>query len=239
MAPSISDRPLCIIPARRGSRRFPGKHLAKLAGKPLVLYAIEAAQASGVFAELCVSSDDEDVLDLARAARVPHVLRRPPALAADDVPVKDVCAHLLREFAGRGVRYRSFGVLLATCPFRTAGDLQAAYALFLREDAGVCMSLAPYVRAPQRAVWMPEGRVQPYFGHRYMVRTQLLDPLYYHDGSIIFAKTEPFLAHPEFYGDTAVGYLVPADRAVDIDAPMDLAWAEFLMARAGEAVKAA
>ena len=68
-------------------------------------------------------------------------------------------------------------------------------------------------------------------GLRYMKQTQLLETLYYHDGSVIFAKTEAFLREGEFYGTKVVPYFMPPERAVDIDSLLDLAWAEFLLSR--------
>jgi CMP-N-acetylneuraminic acid synthetase len=226
----MPSNPLCIIPARGGSKRLPRKNIALLAGKPLLAYAIEAALDSGVFDQVCVSSEDDEILEVARAHGAHLALKRPPELASDSVQVRHVCAYLLEDFAAQGQAYTEFAVLLATNPFRTAQDIKAAYEVFKREDANYVMSLVPYPHPPQRAVWAPHGYVKPYFGLQYMKQTQLLDTLYRHDGSVIFAKSEVFLTEKEFYGTKVVPYFIPLERSVDIDHPQDLAWAEFLLA---------
>ena len=225
----MPDRPLCIIPARGGSKRFPRKNIALLAGKPLLAYAIEVAIGSAIFDLVCVSSEDEEILEVARSYGVLRALKRPPDLATDGVQIKHVCKYLLEYFAAEGSEYAEFAVLQTVNPFRTSEDLKAAYEIFQREDANYVMSLVPYAHPPQRAVWVQDGYVTPYFGLQYMKQTQLLDTLYRHDSSIIFAKTTAFLKEGEFYGTKVVPYFSQHKKSVDIDNPLDLAWAEFLM----------
>lgn len=229
---SVRNRPLCLIPARGGSQRLPRKNIALLAGKPLLAYAIEVARESHVFDTICVSSEDEEILEVAHEYGADHVLQRPAELATETVQVKQVCVYLLEHFAAQGRAYAEFAVLLPTNPLRAAYDIQAAYELFKREDANVCMSLVSYAHPPQRAVWVPHRYVEPYFGLRHMQPTQLLDQTFRHDGSILFAKSEAFLREQEFYGSKVVPYFMPAERSVDIDSAFDLAWAEFLLSRA-------
>lgn len=226
---STSNKPLCIIPARGGSKRFPRKNIALLAGKPLLAYAIEVALESGIFDQICVSSEDEEILKIARTYGTILALKRPEELATDTAQVKHVCAYLLKDFAAQGLIYADFAVLLATNPFRTAQDICDAYQTFKRKKANYLMSLVPYSHPPQRAVWVPDGYVESYFGFQNIKQTQLLDTLYRHDGSIILARSEVFIKVGEFYGPKVVPYYIPAERSVDIDNPLDLAWAEFLL----------
>lgn len=227
----MTDKPLCIIPARGGSKRLPRKNIALLAEKPLLAYAIEAALDSHVFDVVCVSSEDDEILDVARGCGAHLALKRLPELATDTAQVKHVCAHLLEHFAAQGQAYPEFAVLLVTSPLRMSQDIKAAYKIFKREDANYVMSLVPYSYPPQQAVSVSNGYARPYFGLEYMKQAQLLDTLYRHDGSIIFAKSEVFLKEKEFYGTKVVPYFIPIERSVDIDSSLDLAWAEFLLSR--------
>ncbi len=227
----MSDRPVCIIPARGGSKRLPRKNLAMLDGKPLLAYAIEAATESNVFDRVCVSSEDDEILEVAREYGAHLAPKRPPELATDTAQVRHVCAYLLELFASQGQVYAEFAVLLVTNPFRTAQDIQTAYEVFRQADANYLISLVPYSHPPQRAVWVSNGYVEPYFGLEYMRQTQLLDTLYRHDGSVIFGRSEVFLEEKEFYGTKVVPYFIPQERSVDIDNSLDLAWAEFLISR--------
>ena len=229
---SSTDKPLCIIPARGGSKRFPRKNIALLAGKSLLSYAIESALESKIFSEICVSSDDEEILGVAKDYENILALKRPQELATDSAQVKDVCLYLLEYFADLGNVYAEFAVLLTTNPFRTAKDIQGAYDIFKRLDANYVMSLLPYSHPPQRAVWAPDGAIEPYFGSKYMKQTQLLDRVYRHDGSVIFGKTEAFLREREFYGTKVEPFYMSPEKSVDIDSPLDLAWAKFLISHA-------
>lgn len=228
-------RPLCIIPARGGSKRLPRKNIAPLLGKPLLAYALDAALESGLFELVCVSSEDEEILDAARRYGAQAALSRPQELAGDKAQVKQVCVQVLEYFRDQGSAFTEFGVLLTTNPLRTAGDLVKAYRVFRDSGANYVMSLVPYAHPPQRAVWAPDSYVEPYFGLQYMKQTQLLDPLYRHDGSIIFAKSAVFLQEKEFYGSRVAPFFINPDHSVDIDNAQDLAWAEFLLTRRTEA----
>jgi CMP-N-acetylneuraminic acid synthetase len=230
---SMAGKVICIIPARGGSKRLPRKNIVLLEGKPLLAYAIEEALKSKVFDMVCVSSEDDEILEVARAYGAHLTLKRSQELAADTAQVKHVCKHLLEHFAAQGSAYPEFAVLLTTNPFRTSEDIKAAYEIFKREDANYVMSLVRYSHPPQRAVCVTNGYVKPYFGLNYMKQTQFLETLYRHDGSVIFGKTEVFLQEGEFYGAKVVPYFIPAERSVDIDSPLDLAWAEFLVSYYG------
>jgi len=228
----MSSKVLCIIPARGGSKRLPRKNLALLAGKPLLVYTIEEALKSQVFDLVCVSSEDEEILEVARKSGCHLALKRPLELAGDSVQVKQVCKYLLEYFSVQGKGYTEFALLLATSALRKSEDIKAAYDIFKREDANYVMSIVPFSHPPQQAVWVTDGYVKPYFGLKYMKQAQLLEPLYIEDGSVTFARTEAFLREGDFYGSKVVPYYIPAERSVDIDSRLDLEWAEFLLTRA-------
>lgn len=225
------ERPIAIIPARGGSKRFPRKNIALLLGKPLLAYAIEAALESDIFSSVCVSSEDDEILSIANRYGAQMVLKRPDALATDKAPLKELCAYLIESFKKQGINYDEFGLLLTTNPLRTANDIRVAYEKFKNSDANFCMSLVRFSHPPQRAVQIRSGYIEPYFGNNYMKQTQLLEPLYRHDGSFIFAKSKAFMKRKEFYTDKLLPFIIPENRSVDIDEPMDLEWAEFLIRR--------
>jgi len=222
-------KPLCIIPARGGSKRFPRKNIALLAGKPLLGWAVEAAKNSGVFDAVLVSSEEEEILALGRGFGADVTVKRPAQLADDNTQLKTVCKYILENLASEGKVYKEFALLLTTNPLRSALDIKRAYEIFTQSDADFLMSLVQLTHPPQRAVMIEQGYVAPYFGLENMKQAQLLPPLYRHDGSFIFARTEPYLKAGEFYGRKVLPYIIPAERSVDIDSPLDLKWAEFLL----------
>lgn len=227
----LFHRPLCVIPARGGSKRIPRKNLVRLAGKPLLAYAIEAARDSRLFERICVSSEDEEILAAAREHGCHDALLRSADAATDAADIKDVCLHVLDQYAERELEFTEFAVLLPTSPLRTADDIRSAYAVFKQHDAPFLFSVVQFAHPPQRALALRDGMLQPAFGAEQMRNCQLLEPLYRHDGSVVFAKTAEFLAHQTFFAPGVVPYPMPQQRSIDIDNPLDLEWAEFLLAR--------
>jgi CMP-N-acetylneuraminic acid synthetase len=190
---------------------------------------VAVARSSGIFASVCVSSDDDEVLAVAREYGADRVLRRTAALADDRAQVKDVCRQVLDELAADGATFDTFAVLLATSPLRTEDDLRTARRLLEQSGADSCMSVVAWAHPPQRALSIASGKVSPHFGGEQMQPAQALEPLYRHDGTIILSRTAAFVREPRFYGPNVVPYIVPPERSVDIDSPIDLAWAEFLV----------
>lgn len=224
-------KPLCIIPARGGSKRLPGKNIAQVAGKPLLAYAIKSSLDSGIFDCVCVSSDDNEILRVARESGADSALKRPAELSDDKAQVKNVCAFLIEQFIQKGRVYTEFAVVIPNNPLRSAQDIRDAYELFKIENANYLMSLVPFSHPPQRAVWAPKKYIRPYFDVKYMKQAQSLDKLYRHDGTIIIAKTKAFLREKDFYGSKVIPYFTPKERSLDIDTQLDLDWAEFIFSK--------
>ena len=225
------DKPLCIIPARGGSKRLPHKNIALLRGKPLLCYAIEAAIESGVFSMICVSSDDDDTLKIAGGYDGVQLIHRSSELSTDKARVVDVCLELLRNFQKDDVHFKEFAVLLATSPLRTSEDIRKAYKIMRGNDVDAVMSIVRFDHTPQTAVWVPDGNVEFFFNKELTSIRQNMPILYRHNGAIYFSKTESFLRNPVQYGEKTVPYYMPPERSVDIDNPIDLEWAEFLLER--------
>lgn len=204
------------------------------AGKPLVQHAVECAYESKIFDRVCVSSEDEEILNCACFCGA-QAVRRPQELAGDSAQVKQVCSHLLRDFSAQGLDYTAFCVLLPTNPLRKPADIINSWELFQRSGADYVMSLAPFSHPPQRALCIKNDRVSPYFSVDHMRPAQQLTPLYFHDGGVLWGKTQVLLQLGEFFSENVVPYFTPFERAVDIDSPLDLFWAEFLHQRTADA----
>ncbi len=183
---NVIERPLCIIPARGGSKRLPRKNILPLNGKPLLCYTIEAAIESNVFDTICVSSEDDEILAVAGKYQDVLPLKRNSNLATDTVRIIDLCRFLLNEFKSIKGLFREFGILLPTSPLRTAEDIDKAYGLFKNGDANAIMSITDFEHTPQTAVWAPDGYVRFFFDEKYLGIRQNMPKLYRHDGSIFF-----------------------------------------------------
>ena len=110
---------LCIIPAKGGSMRLARKNVADLCGRPLISYTIEAAKKSGLFEEVYVSTEDEEIAEVSRSfgATVPY--KRPAELAKDLAGVVDVCLHMIEYLEQKGKSFATLFILLPTSPLRS------------------------------------------------------------------------------------------------------------------------
>lgn len=154
MTPSI----VALIPARAGSKRCPSKNTRLLAGKPLIAYTIEAAQESGIFSGVAVSSDDPKALDIARRLGV-SAYDRPSEFATDDSPDIDWVRHALSLTAAP----EAFAIMRPTSPFRTADVIRLAWDDFLAsQPCDSLRAIEPVTEHPGK-MWIFENGL-PGFG---------------------------------------------------------------------------
>lgn len=208
--------PLALIPAKGTSERFPGKNLAPLAGRPLLVWTIAAAKAADIFGDrIWVSSEDADTLALARQYGV-NALPRPAELAAPTATVNDVVAHARMALEWRGPIY----ILLPTSPLRSPATIQAAWEEFERRQAGSLLSVVPLLNA-WASFLLEDGVISPAFPAAWNTPRQLVPALFQHDGGhqIVTLGQGPM-----------VGFGVRPEEAVDITTAHDLAFCEFLIA---------
>jgi len=219
-----------IVPARASSKRFPRKNVALLGGKPLLLWTIEPALASGVFDHVWVSSEDADVCETARRAGA-EPLARPPTLASDRVTVLDVCRDALAAVAARGRRYDALYVLIPATPFRTAESIRAAWSRFEASDADALLSVVPMEHVPQYAFVVEDGYARPWLPAEYDRPRPDLPVTWRHDGGHLILRADALGG--AFPPKRTLAHEVTPEEAVDVNWPIDLAWAEFLLARRG------
>ncbi len=226
--PSSSKKILAIIPARSGSLGIPGKNIKDFAGRPLIAHTIEAAQESGIFDRIVVSTDSEDIAAVARqyGAEVPYL--RPPELATATASVADAVEHMLAHLREvEGYEPELFYLLQPTSPLRDAGDIVKSLACFEAQGAPALVSVVPThhqtltIEGGNIKVVNPEGTSH--------LNRQELPQTYKQDGSMIYVQnTKHFLSHKSFDAEGAAAYIVPKWKAVDIDDREDFELAEVL-----------
>lgn len=213
---------LAIVPARGGSKGLPGKNVMPVGGKPLIAWTIAAAKASQHIDRVILSSEDPAIIDAARAAgcEVPFV--RPAELASDEARVEDAVLHALDSIAEQ---YDLLVLLQPTSPLRRGEDIDGCLAAYLNRRAGSAMSVCEPSKSPywmfrmddedrlDRLLPLPEG------GHR----RQNLPSVYAPNGAVYVIGVETFRKTRAFVTDDTVGYVMPVDRSIDIDTPMDMA----------------
>ncbi len=226
-------KPLCVIPARGGSKRLKRKNIALLDGKPLVAYTIEAALQSEIFEQVCVSTEDEEIADLARhyGAKVPFM--RPPELATDTTSVVQTMLHALDFYTNNGMDFDTLGVLLATAPLRISADIKAAYQKFIKTDTNFLMAVTDYIYSPFQALHEQDGYLKQFWDDAtfYHTRSQDLPKVTVDNGSIYLMDIEAFRREKNFYGKRLTGFYMPLERSVDIDDRYSFELATFFLQR--------
>lgn len=226
---------ICTICARGGSKGVPGKNIRPIAGKPLIAWTIGQAKASGLFDMVAVSSDSADILAVAKAAGADHLVPRPAEMATDQAGKVPAIAHcLLSAEAALGAQSPVFVDLDATSPLRDIDDIRGAVALIRDSGATNVITAMPSRRSPYFN--MVEPRADGSVGLSkplpdLVLRRQDSPRVYDMNGSIYVWRRDPFLAHPAvFYDDTRL-WVMPEERSIDIDSPVDFDLVELLLTR--------
>lgn len=219
---------LAVIPARGGSKRIARKNIKPFAGKPMLSYAIAAAHASGLFDHIVVSTDDEEIAQLARSAGAAVPFMRPPELSDDITPTVPVVAHAVRECAAGGMAADQVCCIYPGVPLLDVADLRQGLELLQRSGSAYVFPVTTFPSAVQRALRRdPDGATRPLYPEFASTRTQDLEPAYHDVGQFYWGAARAWLDGLNIHlnGRTIV---VPPWRVVDIDTPDDWQRAEAL-----------
>ena len=220
---------VAVIPARGGSKRIPRKNILPFAGKPMIGYAIEAAQATGVFDEIIVSTDDSQIARIARefGANIPFM--RPPELADDHTPTVPVIAHAIQSCLDMGWDVTNACCIYPGVPMIEPADIQTALRVLTEQgDDGYAFPVAAFPSAVQRALRRNNaGQVEPIDPRHVSTRTQDLEPAYYDAGQFYWGSRNAWLSGMPIHSHGRT-IILPEWRVVDIDTPDDWQRAELL-----------
>lgn len=224
---------ICTICARGGSKGVKNKNIRELAGKPLIAYSLEQAQASQLFELIAVSSDSAEILDVARSHGADLLVERPAALATDTAPKIPVIRHCVEEAERRSEKRFDVVVDLdATSPLRSVDDIQGAVNLLETRNVLNVITAAPARRSPyfnllelneDGAARLSKPLDKP------IVRRQDSPQCFDQNASIYVWHHDALFDYPtEFNPDTLL-FVMPEQRSVDIDSELDFEIVEFLM----------
>jgi CMP-N,N'-diacetyllegionaminic acid synthase len=219
---------LGIVTARGGSKGLRRKNLASLAGKPLLTYTIEAALGSKHLDRVVLTSEDMEIIQVARAAGCDVPFIRPEHLAADDTPHAPVITHALEAV---NHSYDYFVLLQPTSPLRTSEDIDACIETCVRRKAPVAVSVNEFGKNPAAIVALDsDARVHSLLRAPATEGPRQKSVAYVLNGAVYVCRCDWWKAHERFLGEGTVGYVMPADRSIDIDDERDLGTAAALLA---------
>ena len=223
------DNLLGIIPARGGSKRIPRKNIISFGGQPLIKYTIDAALSSQRLSRFFVSTDDEEIATIARNAGAEVPFLRPPELATDLVNSIPVMQHAIEFFEIKGGNVDVVVLMQPTSPFRNAHHVDDAIDLFISSGADSLTSVCRNKEHPYYAWKVDKHGIKPFFSYdKQELPRQKLPPAYVENGAIYIAKRS-LIDKGTFYGNKVIPFIMDAWHSVDIDTPLDLLWAEFLL----------
>jgi N-acylneuraminate cytidylyltransferase len=220
---------LCVIPARGGSKRIPGKNIKPFCGKPMLAWSIEAALASGCFDRVVVSTDVPEVASVAReyGAEVPFL--RPAELSDDHTGTIPVIAHAIDFICRQELAPELVCCLYATAPFVQIADLQQGLEALEKSDADYAFSVTSYAFPVQRAVRLTaEGRVAMFSPEHFKTRSQDLEEAYHDAGQFYWGRAEAWLEGRNIFSSGSLPVLLPRHRVQDIDTSEDWLRAELM-----------
>jgi N-acylneuraminate cytidylyltransferase/CMP-N,N'-diacetyllegionaminic acid synthase len=211
---------LGVIPARGGSKGVKKKNIRSIDGKPLIAYSIRASRDAESVDDTLVSTDDQEIADVAEeyGADVPFL--RPESLATDESPTEPVIEHALTEM---DKEYDDYVLLQPTSPLRTSEDIDEAYGRFADSEADSLISCYPSYS--ERWKMTEQGAEQINYTDA-PVRRQEREPEYITNGAIYLTDASLFLETGEITAGTTAVYEMSERQSVDIDTKFDLWLAE-------------
>lgn len=217
---------IAIITARGGSKRIPRKNIKPFLGKPIMTYSIEAALSSGLFDTVMVSTDDEEIAQIAKeyGAQVPFY--RSERTSNDYAATADVVLEVLDEYAKCGIYYETACVIYPTAPFLTVDALKEAMGILLGGDADGVMPVVKFSFPPQRSVVMRNGLLVPSDPESMKMRSQDLEPHYHDCGQFYCIRVASFLKQRAMVMAHTMPHLQDELTVQDIDTEEDWKIAE-------------
>lgn len=220
---------LAVIPARGGSKRIPRKNVRAFGGRPMLAWSIAAAQDSGCFDRILVSTDDPEIADVARQCGAEAPFLRPAHLADDHTPTIPVVAHAIEWQRAQGEAPEAVCCIYATAPFVRAQDLRHGWDTLRDTGVDYAFSVTSYAFPIQRAIRITaDGRVAMFHPEHLNTRSQDLEQAFHDAGQFYWGRASAWLEGRPIFSAAAAPVILPRHRVQDIDTPEDWERAEWL-----------
>lgn len=225
---SQAGQPVCIIPARGGSKRILRKNVKSFCGKPMMQWSIEAAHRTGCFEQVIVSTDCHEIADVAKACGALVPFMRPAELSDDHTITASVIRHAIDVTLGKLMPERQpICCLYATAPFVTAQDI--VQSLDKLDVSEFVMPVTRFGFPVQRAARLNEkGELQMFHPEHYRTRSQDLEEAWHDTGQFYWATAQAWRSERSPFELGASAYPIPRWRVQDIDTPEDWQRAELM-----------
>lgn len=216
---------IALIPARGGSKRLPKKNKLLFLGKPMISYTIEAAQIADLFDEIIVSTDDQEIAEIAEHYGA-SVVWREAKLATDTITVTEVCLDFLQKQIKLIPNLQQFCVLYATAPLRSAKDIAFVVNL-LNKDCHYALAVTNYYYDVHQALIYEDDTVKPVFPKLINFQSEKVPKFCVDNGSTYAVNIKSFLRNKTFFGPSLRVHFMPRNRSIDINDHYDFDLATF------------
>lgn len=223
----INNKVIAIIPARGGSKRIPKKNIKLFAGKPIISYSIKVAQETRLFDRIIVSTDSEEIAEVAKTCGAEAPFIRPAELADDftgDVPV---IIHVLTWLQEHDRLPEYFCYIYATAPFVQSRYIIEGFNLLKKRNAITAFSVTTFPYPIFRALKIDDdGCVEMFWPEHENSRSNDLPEAYHDAGHFYWGNTKRFLTEKKIFSSDSVPVILPRYLVQDIDTPEDWETAE-------------
>lgn len=221
------SRSIAIIPARGGSKRIPRKNIKEFLGKPIIAYSIDAALNSDLFDIVMVSTDDEEIAEVAKkyGAEVPFM--RSAKNSGDYATTNDVLLEVLSEYRKLGREFDIMACIYPTAPFVTPERLKQAFSVMEEHQPTLVMPMVKFSYPPQRSFCIDSTGNASFIDPRYITsRSQDLEPMYHDTGQFYIYNPKKLIEKKGIILDDIMAIVIDDREAQDIDSQEDWELAE-------------
>lgn len=224
------SKPLFIIPARGGSKGIPRKNIKELCGRPLIHYSIELARAFAPDSHIIVSTDDDEIRDVASRTGLPVPYMRPAQLGGDRVGSREVILDAMDWADSQGIGYDCVVLLQPTSPMRIPADVSGALALYT-PDVDMVVSVTEAACNPYYDCFetQPDGTLHVSKGDGAYTRRQDAPKAWQYNGAVYVINPDSIRRMTLGEFPRRIPYEMPRSRSVDLDTPLDWTIVESLM----------
>ena len=220
---------LAVIPARGGSKRIPRKNIRDFCGKPIIAYSIEAALDSGLFDQVIVSTDDDEIASVARDFGAETPFMRPVEISDDYSGTNAVVKHAIQWFQERSQSISLACCIYATAPFVSPVYLREGHDKLINSDKSFAFSVTSFPFPIQRAIHINgKGAVEAFWPEYINTRSQDLEAAYHDAGQFYWGRPQAFLDDEVIFSPVSVPIILPRYLVQDIDTMEDWHRAEHM-----------
>ncbi len=226
---NMSAMNIAIIPARGGSKRLPNKNIKRFLGKPIIAYSIEVALSSGLFDQVVVTTDSDEIARISRQYGAVTPFSRPHELSGDQIDTAPVIVHAIEWLQNQGYKIKDACCLYATAPFIQSKYLREGREVLTTSGCSTVYSVTSFPFPVQRASKINNnGCLEMFQPEHELTRSQDLPDAYHDAGQFYWLNAKKFLKQQQLYAPDSRPIILPRHMVQDIDTLEDWVRAEYM-----------